>query len=243
MSDRRASNPGFTLMELLVATTITAIVMAAVYTAFSSSIRLCRRGEANLATYQDARIALGVMRKDVYGMVPHSWPLVEAEEGEFALFTVVTPMDVEEGEYPRVMQVAYRLKRDQEEGSRILVREERIVEGPLPRKAPGDDSAGRFQVETGRKKTFELAGGVDDMEITYLWTPVPEERTSADRMGPPEPVEPIEREVPPDEWGQPQAIRIALTMADPVEEDGETTFTTVLTFPGAAPSVSAEEDL
>ncbi|MCP4641108.1 MAG: prepilin-type N-terminal cleavage/methylation domain-containing protein, partial [bacterium] len=52
MPTKKRHNAGFTLAELLVATTLTVLVMGGVYVAFSSSIRLWRLGEANLRTYQ-----------------------------------------------------------------------------------------------------------------------------------------------------------------------------------------------
>ncbi len=47
----RQRRAGFTLVELIVASTLLTIVLAGVYTTFSSSVRVWRSGESNYHTY------------------------------------------------------------------------------------------------------------------------------------------------------------------------------------------------
>ena len=237
---------GFTLIELIVATTMLAVIMGAVYAAFNSSLRLCRMAEENLAAYQEARIALGIMRKDLYAIVPGSWHLFEGNASEFQVYSIVSPMDPDEGTLPRLMWIHYRLKQNPDGEERVLLREERVVEDPLPVRLPGqgEQEPELDAVDLGRKETFEIARHVLGMKVTYLWIPLAQPQGSLYRWDEkPERIEPLERDEPNEEWGMPQGIRLSLTVADPASEEGEKVFTTTLTFRGSVPTAPMEEAL
>ncbi len=229
---------GFTLAELLVSTTILAVVMAAVYSSFNNATRLWRLGEENLVSLQDGRIALNIMRKDLVGIVPGSWHLFEGDQRSMMFYTVVRPMDVELEPYPRIMQVEYQLRRSAQDRSFTLRREERVVEGRLPLMVPGQETDPEdFRIQTGRARQFELGDRIHGMQIRYIWTPVVEH----DNEGPPPRVDLIYEEEPPDEWEMPQAIEITLQVLDESEPSGINTFRTFVQFPGSAPSVGEED--
>lgn len=249
----RRGQGGFTLAEILVACTLLSIVMSGLYFAFSSSIRMWRLGEANLRTYQDARTSLRIMTRELQCIPRDAAHLCEGKDDEFEFFALVPPMDVELGEESRIMWVKYRLKESPSgESGKLLVREERVVDGalPLPEDEQGDTSATRLDL--GRKKTFELAAGVEDFELAYCWVPVLP-------PGEPPPVgEDLEEGTPPDPiWldehnendGMPQAIAIALTLQDPNAEEGETLFEQLVAFRGPTaqrvldPSLQMKEGL
>jgi general secretion pathway protein J len=60
---------GFTLLELIVATTLFGIVIAAAYTLFDSSRRLAARAEARAELFQAGRAAIAAIEADLRGAV------------------------------------------------------------------------------------------------------------------------------------------------------------------------------
>ena len=61
---------GFTLLELIVATTIFAIVVSASYALFESSRSVASRAEARAELFQTARAALRIIERDLRGVLP-----------------------------------------------------------------------------------------------------------------------------------------------------------------------------
>ncbi|MCP4644331.1 MAG: hypothetical protein GY851_28065 [bacterium] len=254
MPTKTRHNAGFTLAELLVATTLTVLVMGGVYVAFSSSIRLWRLGEANLRTYQDARTSMSIMTRELQSMLPGAMHLFEGTDDEFEFFAISPPMDVEDRDGPRVMWIKYRLKADPNQRGKILLREERLVEGPLPLRSDEDNEFERTRLKLARKQSFELAAGVVDFELRYYWRPIPE-RGEGPGAPPGDPAIPDEgeiQELEPVEFvvkeehgkgdGFPQGIHIAMTLDDPGAESGKTTFETMLTFRGLTTPLREPEE-
>jgi general secretion pathway protein J len=58
-------NNGFTLIELLVAISIFAIIMSAIYSVYTSTLRIINNTELQIDTNNKARIALGRITKDL----------------------------------------------------------------------------------------------------------------------------------------------------------------------------------
>lgn len=253
---------GFTLAELLVAATLLSAVMAAVYVAFSGTARIARMGEENLVTMQQARIALDVMERDLHGVLPYSWHLFEPGSSSFGLYTLTSSMQADIGEFPRMLWVNYRLRRNNQQRAAVLVREERVVEGPLPLKLPGTDEPIDIAIKTGRNRAFDMAEGIESLKIEYVWVVAPEdaapveeapqgedggstfdagsEAASGDVVVP-EPAQVVVREDVPEDWELPQAIRITLTVFDTSAPSGRTTFTSHVVFRASPPTLDAED--
>ncbi|HOZ46875.1 MAG TPA: prepilin-type N-terminal cleavage/methylation domain-containing protein [Candidatus Hydrogenedentes bacterium] len=226
----RASPHGFTLAELIVASTLITVVMASVYTAFNSTMRVRRLGESDLNTYQDARVALGVLCRELGCIIGGTEHLFQGEDDQFEFFAVSPPMDVEEGMGSRVLWISYRYNRS----SDTLYREEAIVKDALPIRRPEgedgkEDDETEERIKLGRKHKFELACNVKDFEVWYFWMPPDTERESEE---PPSYIEPVILEENNEGWGLPQGLKIALTVEDPNAQTGETTFVTAVTFRG-----------
>jgi len=232
---------GFTLVELLVACTLLSVVLGGVYVAFSSSVRLWRSGEANLRTYQDARTAMTIMTRELESIVPGTVHLCQGKEDEFEFYAVAPSFDVEEDALPRLMWVKYRLKQDADVG-KTLVREERMVQSSLPPPArPGDMDGTR--VGLGRRQTFDLASGVLDFDLRYVWVVQDEEQLDALDDEPSDaPVAVMMAETHDEGTGLPQGIHLSLTLEDPNAADGETTFRTLLSFRGPTRQLAAVDE-
>ena len=217
---------GFTLAELLVAATLLSMVMTAVYTAFSGFTHTWRLSEENLHAYHDGRIAMTIMNRELNSIVSGSGHLFEGQGNEVAFYAFVRPMDVEQGEEPRIMWVRYRLQSNPREPGNRLVREEAVVEGQLPLREAYDDSLRGPRIQRGRTRTFDLATKVRDFRIRYCWhAPVEEgERRSSGAL--------FEVGEHQEGWGLPQGLRLRLSLDDPTSDDGTVTFGSTLAFRG-----------
>lgn len=216
------SRHGFTLAELVVATTLITIVMTAVYTAFGSAVRIWRTAEANQSVYQESRVALSTIEHELNCIVGGSQHLFSGKDDEVEFYAVTPPMNVEKGEGPRVLWINYRFNRS---GHR-LERREAIVKGPLPIMLPGDEEINRGRIKLATKYNFTMATKVRDFEITYIRLPV----IILKENEPYKYVKPVEMKRTKEGWGLPQGIKISLTVEDPESPTKETTFTTQITF-------------
>ncbi len=239
---------GFTLAELLVASTLVAIVMGSVYTAFYSSIRIWRLGEENMNAYQDARIASNMVRNDLVRMMPYSWHLFEGDDSEFGFYTITPPLDVETGVIPRIMWVHYEVKKDGD--GALLERDEQPVEGPLPLQYPGMEEAPdiKTKVDLGDKETFTVSTNILKMKVEYIWLPAPPEIPEGGAPTESEAeeeaatlAEPVVKDEPMEDWDKPQAMRITFLVHDTREEKETTTFTAYIPFNGSPPTLTAED--
>jgi prepilin-type N-terminal cleavage/methylation domain-containing protein len=226
---------GFTLAELLVASTVLTIVLTAVYVGFNNLVRLWRLGEENLPAYQDIRIAGSLLQRDLTGLIPGSWPLVEADERRMQFFTVSRPLDVETGTAPRMLQVTYRLRPQPRTRFYTLERSERPVLGPLP-VGPAAEDPESVTIDLGSERRFVVARNMRDLAFTFLYMP-PGATEGMDADTPPLMTDPVERSTPDEDWGMPQGIRISLTVRDTAADGGLAEFITVLAFPNAPPVV------
>lgn len=222
---------GFTLAELLVASILLTLVLAGAYTAFSSSIRLWRIGEANVATYQDGRMALSILERELEHIPAGIAYLMEGDDRELQFFAVTEPMDVDKDVFVQPLRILYRLKRVQGKRGSTLIREERAVEGALPPEPEANAAIDDSTIKLSRARSFAIAEGVRDLRFEYCWIPTREDG----RPAAPESdgrVRLVVKERHERGWRLPQGIRITLAIEDSNAEKGETTFSTFVTFRG-----------
>ncbi len=226
----RRRRAGFTLVELIVASTLLTIVMAGVYTTFSTSVRVWRSGESNYQTYEDARRAFGFLVRELRAIPQDALHLVNGSEDMIEFVTLAQPMHVESGDWERLMLVRYRLVSEGRGGAITLRREEALVEGPLPVAGQTDDLGQPLEMALGRSYDFMLASGVERLSFYYMWALV--------KLRPPE-MPPAWAEMVGDtvvEAGLPETIEVTLVLHDPGSVSGgfESTFTDVVTFRSAS---------
>lgn len=228
--ERRA---GFTLVELIVASTLLTIVLAGVYTTFSTSVRVWRSAESNYQTYEGARRAFGFLVRELRAIPQDALHLVKGSEDTIEFVTLAQPMYVEDARSERLMFVRYRLVSGGRDGGMMLRREEALVEGPLPLDRQADGLGQPLGITLGRPHDFELASGVEDLSFYYMWAVAQPQLSNA---------RPAWAEIVGDgvvEGGLPEAIEVTLVLHDPgnVSGDFESTFTDVVTFRGGSSPV------
>ncbi len=226
----RSGNAGFTLAELVVASTMMAIVMGAVYTAFSSAIRTWRGGEMNSQTYESARAVLGLLTRELQGIPKGAQYLFSGDRDSLTFITVTNSLAVKKGEErgPEVMWVRYRLDAGGSRNGRTLIREERPVEDPIPVQPPSGETLDMRRLKLGHTEKFELAAGIRELGFRYYWVP----SVRRDPAQPPAPLPLLVEETNPDGRGLPQGVDILLVLNDPALPEATAAFTSAVTFRG-----------
>lgn len=225
MSTRSKHNGGFTLVELIVASTLMVLVLSGVYVTFSTAVRSWRTAESNYVTYEDARRALGLFERELHGIPAEATHLVTGTRDSIEFVTLTQPLDVETAPSERLLRVEYRIKRSRTGG--VLVRTEAPVEGALP--APPIPPSRELPVglKTGRSHEFEIARGVHEFRIDYAWA-VP-------MLPPPPGTPPPPARIATDSQtylALPEIVSATLELDDPGNQsaNGRSAFTTRVTF-------------
>jgi len=222
-----ANRSGFTLMELLVATTLLSIVLSSVYVLFHSSIQTWKRLETGVNPQQDARLVMSLIARDINNLIASAGHLFEGDDQQVTMFAITEPFNKDIGEGGHLMRIEYRYNR----GQKRLEREEALVETALPKVPPPNRELDRSRIKVTKKKKVTLVDNVKDFKITYIWIPYDDKRNWKE---PPTPVEPVRVQRHKLCWWLPQAIEIQLVLYDPDQPDERSVFTEV--FPIRAPS-------
>lgn len=226
-NNRPHSESGFTLAELVVATTLISIVMLGIYTTFHSTILHWRNGSENEGTFADARRVFTLMEYDFSG-IPNDRDGVDAreffwgDESSLHYITVAQPFDLDERPVQRLMQVSYHVSDGQ------LIREERALESPLLASAGPNAGIQRERLEFGRAFQSPIAEQVLDMRLRYLWTPI----INSDTDAAPTWVDLIELDRT--DYRLPDGVTVDLVLYDPAKdpESPGTRFTRTFIFNG-----------
>lgn len=221
MKRGRASRSGFTLAELLVATTLLSIVMASVYSLFQTTIAAWRSAEGDSGLHRQARHALDLLEHEYSNLYAGGSQLFEGAGDAFTMYAVAQPVNVASGEGRRLMRIRYRHDR----ANAALVREEAIVEGVLPGAVRDATALDEARIRVRDEARFVAARGVRDFQVRYLWVARPDPEYW---RGPPVPVEPRRADRHRPGWGLPQAIAIAITLEGDGNPEERLSFETVL---------------
>lgn len=235
---RNDSPTGFTLAELIVGTTLFTIVMASVYTVFSTAVGSWRAGETNYQVYKTARLALGMMSRELQAIPPGTQNLFFGESDELTFYALTEPLEWDEEVGTRVYEISYSLSAGDRRFGRELVRVERPVESALPTVPCGSENAVDYsRTKLGRANRFVIADGVVDFQVKYVWLP---DQDLIDATGQAMFTEPQEWDYNPEGFCQPQALRLKLILQDPSATNGTAEFETIVGFRGPTSPVPAE---
>jgi len=173
-----AARKGFTLIEVLVAMTLFSVVMTAVYAAFQTGARVWRHGEENMQMFQDARVALTLLARELRSAFPEAGHLFLGEDDtsghrhndRIEFFAVRPPLDPSQGQEARILKISYYV--DQARGGRgqVLRRQEQIVTGPIPTQEQFA-KLGKKERLIKMEKPWRciLATNVDSLDFQYMW--------------------------------------------------------------------------
>ncbi len=167
---------GFTLIELVIASTIISIVMLGAYSTLHAVVRNWRGVEdVHAQVYGDAQAAKLWIARDIRaiptsraaGLPDAKFYFIGTSHG-FECITMAIPMNVELEPRRQLLKVEYRLRKTRRGSGQELVRSEAPVEGPFP---IGTLSAGidREKLELGRSRDFVVARHVSAFELEYAW--------------------------------------------------------------------------
>jgi len=79
----RVARKGFTLVEILVATTILVIAMASIYVSFQGGVTAWAKGTARMEVYLNARAALDMMSREISSAMVNDWPVATGRRMDF----------------------------------------------------------------------------------------------------------------------------------------------------------------
>jgi prepilin-type N-terminal cleavage/methylation domain-containing protein len=232
------SKGGFTLTELVVATTLMSFVLLGIYTTFHSVVLHWRGGSENEGTYGDARRIFTIIEQDLTG-IPNDVTGVDAREyftgddSSFECVTVAQPMNLDDRPIHRLMHVSYGVSKG------ALIREEKPLESPLLVRASPDGEVHRDELEYGREFESVIGEGVMDMRITYLWTPLRDSETDI------APTWVSLTETSEVDYRLPNGISIDLILYDPAKSSDApgTLFTKTVIFDGrVSPLPNTDQD-
>ncbi len=237
---RAGSDAGFTLVELIVASTILSIIMAAVYVSFTSSVRAWRIGEEGIVPFQDVRSAQSMFNRELRNMITGSEHMFKGKRREMEFFAAVPPMNVRKGTSTRIMWIKYHLSKDPKTKNYILLRDERVVKGPLPLVRTVEDGGDSRKVKLESRSQYEVARDIISMDIRYLWVVTDDSEPEFEELRKQQWTKLAVEHENREGWGRPQAIKIVIVVADPKSETGKTTFTSYIAF--NAPTTPMEEN-
>ncbi len=217
-------NHGFTLAELVVATTIISIVLGAAYTAFNTTLRTQRLGEENFYAHQEARTALSIITRELNCILSNTGQLFEGKKHEVEFYAVAPSMYINKRRYgskedtraPRVLWIRYH-----KTTAGKLERDQKFVEGRFER--PRNNITP--EPDRGRKHTTVLASNVKEFDIIYHWI---DQKPHLPDDGTPREVENRTRFEKKNDF--PDGMSITLTLNDPFSESGQITFTKRISF-------------
>ncbi|MEW6664828.1 MAG: prepilin-type N-terminal cleavage/methylation domain-containing protein [Thermodesulfobacteriota bacterium] len=138
--NRKKTIPGFTLVEILVAITMIAVIMATVFGTFTGVLSSSRNAERKVEIYQMGRSVMDILCADLRGFKPIYLPLegvffvgdLETVEGglEASRADFITTHSVSMGinKVPFLSEVGYRIRRNPQGGLYSLWR--RVQQSP-----------------------------------------------------------------------------------------------------------------
>lgn len=213
----RSDGNGFTLVEILVAVTIFAIIGVGLYSALATGIITWRKGEVGSTIYQEARLALGRISVELRNSIRYNDEKFNVFEGgvdSIKFATVLNTADPgEEDKEFEVCEVSYYL--DESPTSKIKSLFRRVETIPE-------------SFEETRRDGEEVASFVEAIKFSYIYR---------QGEGPPyeyewkdEWVQPEGEEEEEEDGKIPRAVKIELTLKDE-SSNKEIPFAKIITIP------------
>ncbi len=207
---------GVTLMELLVAMVILAIIVASVYVAFNSGKQSWQVGETIVQKYQNARGALDMMSREISAMYLVTQNIYKTgliyESGEFR-FVASIDSDSHSGSWD-LCKVGYQYYENDDDGDgQIEISEKRIQRGFDPDPDLSDD------IVISSSNWQPLVSNINSLEFK-CWDENNNEHDEWDSTDPTK-----------EYWELPKAVEITIRVQDDKQIAEEREFKTVVYIP------------
>ncbi|MDA8085928.1 MAG: prepilin-type N-terminal cleavage/methylation domain-containing protein [Nitrospiraceae bacterium] len=185
---RNPGAEGFTLLEVLLATALTVIVLGAVYATFFLVERASRRGQQSLLVLYEAQKTMDLMRRELEAS-EGPMTIVDKEyfgkHGSTLTFSAFSPRD------GVLSKIVYLAKEGDEKNRTITLEKQLQTPGRKPQEADLLENIDEFQVQaySGGKwaSTLEAGSPPDEMRITlklvFKDKPIVLEETVTPRIG------------------------------------------------------------
>ncbi len=160
MNSPRRSAPGFTLLEVVLAMTLLALVVAICYGAFHLGIRAVEKGEVAVVTTQRLRVASDVIIRQIKSAVPYAVRNEDDDvypyfEGTTTSMRFVTTAGMQSGGSLAVVE--YRLEQDP---TPRLVMQEGVAFSP--------DGLGRGKLGISEERSVVLLDDIRSVSFEYM---------------------------------------------------------------------------
>jgi len=159
-------NKGLTVIELLVALTIFAIVAVAIYSVFSTGIIGWKKGEAAVSLFQEIRLSLDSIAREMRNQVSYNEVKLVGKADEVYFISVIPFPEEGKSEYMRLAKIKYFL--EERENNLSLFRE-RVWVPSL--EEVSEEEIDKMKLISGIK-SFDFQYGekeVEEEEATLTW--------------------------------------------------------------------------
>ena len=215
---------GVTLIEMLVALVITAIIVSSVYVAFNAGTKSWQVGDTMMQRYQNARGALDMMSREMSAMymtisnIYNSGLLYSSVSNYEFRFVAAIPSDEHTGKWD-LCKIGYEYYESDEDGDGTI----EISEKRIRRAFDVDPDLTDFDIDTSYQP---LVTNVTSLGFKCRYW---DENSSSWA----EKVTWDSREGEVDEWDLPEAVEISITVQDDKQLADPQTFTTIVRIPGS----------
>lgn len=220
--DGNAQGRGFTLVELLIAIFIFAIVVSSVYGAYRSTFKIVHGSESLLSTSRTARVAMERMTDDLIAVVSDSGGALRGEKhdisgsrGDSLAFVSSVHLVLSKKEaWNGYSSIAYSVELDKDDGLLNLYRSDSVL-------LPGGN--------TGEKDIRKemLAKGLKEMRFAYL----DKDGKTTDEWHSDEGQKMLDAQGQPADPLLPALIYLQLTFGKSIDSKGGTVFKTAVALP------------
>ncbi len=228
MQSRPSSNHGFTLLEILMATSIFAIVVSLAYGSYRSTFRIIDQTESQTKIYNQARITMDRISCDLSSLYLGNSGFLQGKpqtlgnkEADSIQFTSTAHLVLSREEQPSgYATISYTVEEDPETRELRLFRHDQAFRPAETNEQP--EAGGGILLCDGLQE-FRLLyyGNKGEQKDSWDSEEIEEADTNAQKL--------------------PDRIEVSLLFADPSAGGKPVRFTTATTFPNANPPTAAEE--
>ena len=157
-------NKGLTIIELIIALTIFAIVAVAVYSVFSTGIIGWRKGEAAVSLFHEIRLSFDSIAREMRNQVSYDGIRLAGKADELYFISLIPYPEEGESEYKRLAKIKYFL--EESEKNELCLFRERVWAPSME----GAEEIDKMKLISRLKFfNFEFGEKTEGDEVTLTW--------------------------------------------------------------------------